>query len=103
MPQISNGFMADIDAGFVQQILDIAKGQRETDLHHHRQADNLATGFEIEKCIRFGQVEMLQIRPGRLKLVLSDNTFWFIARPQCGNLQIFMQVLAQVFCSKPHH
>jgi len=45
--------MTDIDAAFVQQILDVAKRQREPSVHHHRQADDLAARFEITKWIRF--------------------------------------------------
>ena len=43
--------MADIDAAFVQQILDILKGQRETNVQHYRQADNLTACFKITKWI----------------------------------------------------
>ncbi len=65
--------MTDIDAALVQQILDIAKGQRETDVHHNRQSDNLTARFEIAKWIRFAHIQTLRDRPARLKLVLSDS------------------------------
>ena len=74
MPPISHRFMADIDAAFVQQIFHIAKGQRETDIQHHRQADNLAARFEIAKWIRFGHPERLRNHPARLKQISSDST-----------------------------
>ena len=51
MPPESHSLMADIDAALVQQILEIAKGQRETDGQHRRQADNFAARFEIAKWI----------------------------------------------------
>ena len=51
--------MANIDAALVQQILDIPKGQRETSVEHHRQADNLAARFEVAKWIRFGHLQTL--------------------------------------------
>ena len=54
VPPVSHRFMADIDAAFVQQILDISKGQRETDVQLYRQADYLTARFEIAKWIRFG-------------------------------------------------
>ncbi len=41
--------MADIDASLVQQIFDIPQGKRKPDVQHHRQADDLWTGFEILK------------------------------------------------------
>ena len=41
VPPVSHRFMADINAAFVQQIFDISKGQRERDVQHHRQADDL--------------------------------------------------------------
>jgi hypothetical protein len=47
VPRGPDCFMTDIDAAFLQQILDIAKGQREANEHHHRQADNLTAGFEV--------------------------------------------------------
>jgi hypothetical protein len=53
MPPISDGFMADIDAPFMEQIFNIAKGQRKPDIKHYRQADNLTTCFEIAKWVRF--------------------------------------------------
>jgi hypothetical protein len=59
MPPVSHGFMANIDAALVQQILDIPKGQRETNVEHHRQADNLAARFEVAKWIRFGHLQTL--------------------------------------------
>jgi hypothetical protein len=39
--------MRDIDAAFMQQILDVPKRQRLTDIHHHREADDLGRGLEI--------------------------------------------------------
>ena len=69
MPPISDGFMADINAPFVEQIFHIAKGQRKPDVHHHRQADNLTTCFEIAKWIRFAHPTTLRNRPAPLKPV----------------------------------
>jgi hypothetical protein len=42
-------------------------------IQHHRQADNLVARFEIEKWIRFGRFQRLQIRLARLKPVCSDR------------------------------
>lgn len=41
------GFMADVDVSLLQQVLDIAQRQREPDIQHHRQADNLGSGLEV--------------------------------------------------------
>jgi hypothetical protein len=44
IPPEPHRFVADIDATFMQQILNIAKGKWKPDVHHHRQAlcDDLA-------------------------------------------------------------
>ena len=76
--------MADIDAAFVQQILDIAKGQRETNVEHHRQADNLSARLEIAEWIRFGHRKMLKIRRARLKAVSSDSAVENVAAMTAG-------------------
>jgi len=57
----------------MEQVLDIAKGQRKPHIQHICQADDLAARFEIAKWIRFGHPARLQIRPARLKLVFSDS------------------------------
>jgi hypothetical protein len=49
VPPEPHGLVADLDAAFVQQILDIAQRQREPHIHHHRQADDLGRGFEVPK------------------------------------------------------
>lgn len=38
---ISDRLMAHIDALSKQQVIDIAKGQREANNHHHRRADDI--------------------------------------------------------------
>ncbi len=76
MPPKSNGFMADINAPFMEQIFHIAKGQRKPDVQHHRQTDNLTTCFEIAKWIRFSHVRKVRNRPARLNPVSSDNAIW---------------------------
>ena len=41
VPSKTHRFVADVDAALVQQVFDIAKGEREPDIHHHGQADDL--------------------------------------------------------------
>ena len=55
--------MTDVDAALVQQILDIAERQREPDVHHYRQADDLRARLEIAEGGAFGHTETL---PGPL-------------------------------------
>ena len=73
MPPKSNGLVAHVDAAFVEQIFHIAQRQRETDVQHYRQADDLTARFEIAKWIRFCHPTRLQSRPARLKLICSDS------------------------------
>ena len=73
MPPISHGFMADFDDAFVKQIFHVAERQRETNIEHHCQADNLAARFEVTKWGQFRHPAKLRNRPACLKLVLSDS------------------------------
>ncbi len=41
-----DGFVADINAAFVQQVLDVSKRKRKANIDHHRQADDLRAGSE---------------------------------------------------------
>ncbi len=45
--------MAHVDASLVQQIFDIPKRERKSDVQHHRKADDLGIGFEVAKWIGF--------------------------------------------------
>ncbi len=47
VPPISDSFVPHVDASLVQQVFDIPKRKRETDVWHHCKADDLGTGFEI--------------------------------------------------------
>jgi len=80
MLPVSHSFMTDIDAAFVQQIFNIAKRQRKTNVQYHRQSNTLTARFEIAKWIRFGHSARLQIRPARLKPVLSDRAVGTVSR-----------------------
>ncbi len=44
---IADGFMADIDPALVQQIFDISKRERKSDVQNHRKADDLRASFEV--------------------------------------------------------
>jgi hypothetical protein len=43
--------VADIDAALGQQVLNLAQRRRLSDLHHHRQADNLGRRIEITEWV----------------------------------------------------
>lgn len=48
--------------------------QRETNVHHNRQADNLTTRFEVAKWVRFGGLRTQKFRPACLKLTCFDSS-----------------------------
>ena len=51
IPPKPDGFMADINAAFVQQILHIPERQREPDVHHHGQANDFGRCLEVAERI----------------------------------------------------
>ena len=63
--------VADVDAAFKQKILDLTKRQRITDVHHHREADDLGRAVEISE----GFFHPPRIKNGLvcLKPFCSDN------------------------------
>ena len=46
-----HALMADIDPAFMKEVFDIAKRQREADIHHHCELDDFGRRFEIAKRI----------------------------------------------------
>ena len=53
--------MADIDATFMQQILDIGKGKWKPDVHRHCQADDLRRRFEVTEWAGFFHSKTLSL------------------------------------------
>ena len=49
VPPKAHSLVADVDAAFGQQVLDVAQGQRVVDIQHDRQADHLGGTVEIFK------------------------------------------------------
>jgi hypothetical protein len=41
VPPVSDSFMADIDASFMEQIFDITKRKWKSNIHHYGKADDL--------------------------------------------------------------
>ncbi len=86
VPPIPDSFVAHVDASLVQQIFDIPKRERETDIQHHRKADYLWAGFEILERGRIGHGKKLRNRPARLKPSSSDKTPYHAAKPALRQL-----------------
>ena len=59
--------MTDVDASLVQKVLNVAQGQRETNVHHHRKADDLGRCFEVAKRAAFCHMGRLANRPSLYK------------------------------------
>ena len=47
VPPISNRFVADLDATFVQKIFDVSQWQRKPHVQHHRQADEFGAAVKV--------------------------------------------------------
>src|SRR6056297_590952 len=74
VPPESNRLVTDLDTTLVQQILDVPKRQREPDVHHDRQADDLGRRLEVLEGVAFGHLGTLAGAMPRLKPSSSDKT-----------------------------
>ncbi len=74
IPPIPDSFVAHVDASLVQQVFDIPKRERETNVQHHCKADDLGTGFEVLERGRIGHGQKLRDTPTPLKQSSSDKT-----------------------------
>ena len=77
MPPEPNRFIADLDAALMQQVLDVAERQRETDVQHHRQADNFRATLKALERVRFRHDPKLRDRPARLNRNRSDKANFY--------------------------
>ena len=82
--------MADVDAALMQQILDVAQRERETDIHHDRQADDFGGRLEVPKRGAFCHPGKLDRRPARFNQLSSDNTPLSVAN--CYHLDLDQSV-----------
>ena len=73
IPPKPNRLVTDIDAALVQQVFNISKRKRKTDIHHHCQADDLRRRLEVAKWRGFCHPETLRNRPALFKSVSSDT------------------------------
>jgi hypothetical protein len=67
MPPKSHCLVADLDAALVQQVLDVPQREREADVQHNRQADDLGGRLEPLEEAGLGHVGMLTSPLPRLK------------------------------------
>ena len=73
VPSEPHRLVADVDATFVEQVLDLAERQGEPDVHHDRQADDLGSDLEIAEGAGAGHARRLGGRPAPLKRSPSDR------------------------------
>jgi hypothetical protein len=73
VPPVPDRFVTDFDTAFVEQILYVAEREREPNVEHHRQANDLWAGFEALEGRAFRHDWTLVTTLPRLKLSLSDN------------------------------
>jgi hypothetical protein len=69
IPPEPHSFVTYVYAVLVQKVLNIIVRQRKSDIHNHRQADDLGADFEIPKRRAFCCLVRLGRRPAQLKLV----------------------------------
>jgi dihydropyrimidinase len=74
IPPKPDGFLADINATFVQQILHIPRREREPDVHQRGQANDIGGCLKIAKWTAFYHPTNLDGRPAQLNQVSSDST-----------------------------
>ena len=73
VPPEPHRLVADIDAPLMEQVLDVTKRQRETDVEHHRQADDLFARLEVLEGAWFRLTRTLQSALHRLKPSSFDS------------------------------
>lgn len=63
VPPVTHRFVVDLDPSLVEQVLDIAQGQREADVKHHRQTDDLKASLEVAEWGAFGHPARRAVHP----------------------------------------
>lgn len=51
IPPVTDACVTNVDPAFVEQILDIAERQWETDIHHHRKPNNFRRRVEVAEWV----------------------------------------------------
>ena len=62
VPPEAHRLVADIDPALVQTVLDVPQLQREPDVEHHRQSDDLRRGLEVLERAALGHARKLDRR-----------------------------------------
>ena len=73
VPPEPNRLLADVDPALTQQVFDIAKRKRKTDLHHHSQADDFRRRLEVAKWRVLCLFQTLRNHPDLFKSVSFDT------------------------------
>ncbi len=89
VPPILDSFVTQVDASLVQQVFDIPKRERETDVQHHRKADDLGIGFEVFERSRSGNMQKPRNTPAPLNQVL-------LKRPWQSFIEIMLKPMGEL-------
>ena len=71
---ISHGFIVDLDPSLMQKVFDVAERQWETNVKHHRQADDFGRGLAVAEGAALGHPRTLPGRLDGLNQSSSENT-----------------------------
>jgi hypothetical protein len=72
--------VADVDAAFVQQVLNIPKRKWKANVHHDRQANDLRAAVKVLERVAFCHGTTLRNRSAQLKAICSNSASWRIKR-----------------------
>jgi hypothetical protein len=73
VPPIAHRLVADLNTTLVKQVFNVTQRQRETNVQHHRQAEDLWARLEVAEIGTLAHPEKLMKRRDRLKQSSSDN------------------------------
>ena len=73
VPPITNCFMANIYASFMEQIFNITKRKWKSDIHHHGETDDLRRRLKVAKWVAIRHLGSVGWVERRLKPICSDG------------------------------
>ncbi len=73
VPPKLNGFVADMDAAFMQKILNIANRKCKPNINHDGHTDDIRIRLEVANGATFCHPTTLIARPARLNRICSDS------------------------------
>ncbi len=74
VPLEAGGFVANVYPAFMQDVLNLSQAERVADAAHHRQFDDIGTGFEVSEGEGARHGAGYGRRPATLKQSSSDRT-----------------------------